>query len=203
MIFGSDYDKSLWLIMKSNKKNRDKIVDFIKNIPEELYLQIREKLMIVDEYRSKKMRFYDENGIYFHDNLEKDGKLYYYMIDPYSYSLTLGYSVVNSDGYGYKSVFELLLKPNEDFEYISRDGRFIGYVSPDENALLRDDSRKLTLTSGMLSNTSFRFMITDSSWGEIVNIGIVNVKDVPNELDLVSLEDGNKLVRRKKKMGKR
>lgn len=36
MIFDKDYDTSLWFILKSDEKNRKEIVEFIKEIPEDI-----------------------------------------------------------------------------------------------------------------------------------------------------------------------
>lgn len=44
MIFSSDFDRTLWFMLVSDKKNRNDIAEFIKNIPEELYDRINQEL---------------------------------------------------------------------------------------------------------------------------------------------------------------
>ena len=51
MIFNSEFDKSLWLMIKGDIKNRKKIVDFVKSIPYELILDIRDNLVEYDKYK--------------------------------------------------------------------------------------------------------------------------------------------------------
>ena len=41
MIFNKDYDSSLWNIIVVDRENRKDLVDFIKEIPEELFHNIK------------------------------------------------------------------------------------------------------------------------------------------------------------------
>ena len=40
MIFDNSFDKSLWMIIKCDRKNRKRITDFIKSIPDDFQLMI-------------------------------------------------------------------------------------------------------------------------------------------------------------------
>ena len=50
MIFNDDYDASLWCIVKGDKKNRKQLVQFLRELPEELIWKIRETLAKADRY---------------------------------------------------------------------------------------------------------------------------------------------------------
>jgi len=41
MIFGKDYDASLWYIVRADKKNGKELIEFIKELPNDLILEIR------------------------------------------------------------------------------------------------------------------------------------------------------------------
>ena len=67
MIFDKNYDRSLWLLLASDKVNREKIIDVIKNIPDELNEKI---CLIIEKYNkdfvdSEEIRFEVGNLIYF------------------------------------------------------------------------------------------------------------------------------------------
>ncbi len=102
MIFDNDYDNSLWYIVKADKKNRKELVDFLKEIPEELFDIIRKAIKEINggyledtndpisfRYKCKNSDFYYDCNIDSFDmgiNIEKgidDGKMgkpLFYMI---------------------------------------------------------------------------------------------------------------------------
>ena len=45
MIFSSDFDRTLWLMLISDKKNRKDIAEFIRNVPNDLYDRIHQELI--------------------------------------------------------------------------------------------------------------------------------------------------------------
>ena len=51
MLFDKNFDKTLWLLIKDDRRNREKIVDFIKSIPNEFMLMIQEGLFEYEKYK--------------------------------------------------------------------------------------------------------------------------------------------------------
>ena len=45
MIIDKGYDISLWCILSADKKNRTQIIEFIKSIPQELLIKIRDGIL--------------------------------------------------------------------------------------------------------------------------------------------------------------
>ena len=62
MIFGNDYDNSLWYMLNVDNDNREEIINFLKELPPELIFKIRKVINALynGEYkRSKKSTIYD------------------------------------------------------------------------------------------------------------------------------------------------
>lgn len=124
MIFDSEYyDNSLWLMIKADKENRMKIVEFIKNIPELMLIEIRECV------RSYKHNQIDNYG--FGQYMTSDKCVYCYTIDG------IGNLIINKSiflGDGYSTVMELCLSINDDLTealdvgYLVNDGHKIDYT---------------------------------------------------------------------------
>jgi len=55
MIFGNGFDEALWYMLKADRKNRKRIVEFIKGIPEELLEEIKSA---VEQYQKWKKEGY-------------------------------------------------------------------------------------------------------------------------------------------------
>ena len=82
MIFSNNYDKILWLILKNDKINRERILEFIENIPLEFLENIKDSIREYEEYKldncfsKKKKNFYGEYYIgckyLYHFNIDKD-----------------------------------------------------------------------------------------------------------------------------------
>ena len=52
MMFSGCYDKSLWLILKNSNWNiRNGIIDFVKNIPDGLYMDMKNKIYVSEKNR--------------------------------------------------------------------------------------------------------------------------------------------------------
>lgn len=128
MIFDSTYDKSLWFMLKGDKSNRDKIVQFIKAIPEDLYLMIQESLVKYNKYKvdgnTKVVSF---NG----QTYGSFGDIYWFNIDTNTGSLWLGRCVLTC-GDLYFDDFEIELSSydhDSELRYFSKQS--IGEVSFD------------------------------------------------------------------------
>ena len=44
MLFNEEYDKSLWLILSGDSKNRDIILKFVDSIPKSLYKELNKSI---------------------------------------------------------------------------------------------------------------------------------------------------------------
>ena len=96
MIFNKELDKALFLILKNDKKNRKDIVNLIKNMPEDLYLDI---LKTYEEFPNMRSEFANNK--------------YACIIDKEKLSINL---------YDHKSDINmnLVLSTNEDIGYFSK-----------------------------------------------------------------------------------
>ena len=65
MIFNEKFDNSLWLMVNNDKNNKDDIVAFVKNLPNELYQLIYSRLDEYKQYREGKIDVLEnsDNGI--------------------------------------------------------------------------------------------------------------------------------------------
>lgn len=54
MVFGLGCDRTLWLILKNDKRNRKTILNFIKSIPSSIFVEIRKK---IEEARNSSRMF--------------------------------------------------------------------------------------------------------------------------------------------------
>lgn len=101
MIIDKDYDRILYLMMEVDNDNKMRMLDFIKSIPSELYVEIHKSM---EEYRFKKNEgdvdfFLDDwSGTF----LTEDGKYYYYSLD--SYGLLLGLDI------NYETIIRIFIK---------------------------------------------------------------------------------------------
>ncbi len=66
MLFGKVYDDTLWLMLKADNKNREKIIEFIKELPEEVILKIRQDItrVMTKPGKSVVQNLYDANTRY-------------------------------------------------------------------------------------------------------------------------------------------
>ena len=75
MIFDKDYDASLWYILKLNKKNREDIAEFIKEIPEQLLDNIR---ISIKKLKKGIFEFDQQTSDFYRYISDKLPKVYYY-----------------------------------------------------------------------------------------------------------------------------
>lgn len=68
MIFDNNYDRVLWLIIKNDKSNRDRIISFIKSIPEDFVIRIQNTLVEYNKYKldNENIPFYKREYRSFH-----------------------------------------------------------------------------------------------------------------------------------------
>ena len=83
MLFDNNFDKTLWLLIKSDRRNRGKIIDFVKSIPDEFILMIQEGLVEYEKYKL-------ENDCISFDDREYrcfDNQMYNSMGELYSFNI--------------------------------------------------------------------------------------------------------------------
>lgn len=199
MIFDKEFDKSLWMILSADKKNRNKIVEFIRSIPERLQEEIKKSISIYREYEM------DDDSVCLDDSLlngnyeTQDRILYWYEYDDDFGSLELGYSVYN--GERYEEAFELTLEPcGNKIEYF--EDEYIGNLEYDIT-----QSGYITTCSEIEYNmiktpfgTFVVSMLDDRNNKEKLGISRVNLRNMPDEMFMTDLNNNDsvkRLVRRK------
>ena len=191
MIFNCEFDKSLWLMIKGDIKNRRKIVDFVKSIPYDFILSIRDSLIEYDKYKIENVgiSFDDREYRCFDKQMYNNvGELYSFNIDVRKDTLSIARSIyVMGLGTYYKDFSIELVNINKDLNLskINDIGK-VCYLMNGVNDLkkigygIMDIGLSNVLMSS-LNNDIYRFC------------GFVNVdKDINLELD-------SKLIRIRKK----
>jgi hypothetical protein len=171
MEFGLGYDKSLSIILTNDVRKRGIIVDFIKQFPKKLYLDLLNKLD-----NNLEDKYYEEFRV-------KD-IIYFYLIDRKDGCLTIG-SYMKKDSYN-NSIFILKLYPYNELD----DSLILGnviyqYKEPDKKNINVCDRVKYSLeknSSGMdfvrfygyrllFNKVTKRIMVDDSlSFDEIISL---------------------------------
>lgn len=89
-MFSQEFDRSLWLMLISDKNNREDIINFIKSIPNELYKQIRIQLDKYEKYEQSDINILDREDICLYGSCNGKYDLkYYFVIDMIQNSLTI------------------------------------------------------------------------------------------------------------------
>ena len=117
MLINETYDKSIWLMLCSDRVNREKIVDFFNSVPTEFYNKLRISLGF---YVSKEMNFSINKQDRFYKSflsgeMKTPGDMrYWYMIEPNTGALSLGENVIDEEeGFEY-SLFHMILYPIDE-----------------------------------------------------------------------------------------
>lgn len=198
MIFDKNYDKILWLILKGNKDNRERILEFIGSIPNHFLIKIQNTIKEYEEYKLDNNNLVKKNfnGEWF------DGEkyLYHFNIDKDSDTLFVGrnifkYGIVNND-------FGLLLTNDIDFKIIDNFCEYlIGKVSYDYE-LINDGSKVIqgeyTSVDYKLLNVIFGNVIVTSNKNRIFFKDRMNFVDTDKIPDDYNLDNIKKLFRGKK-----
>ena len=120
MIFNSEFDRTLWLMIKGDINNRKRILDFIKSIPYELILDIRDYLIEYDKYKKENEGIFYDNREYrtFNKQLYSSvGELYSFNIDVRKDILSITKSIYVMGVY-YKNISIELVNINKDFNLL-------------------------------------------------------------------------------------
>lgn len=111
MIFDKRYDKTLYLILSVDDKNRDKIIDFITRIPKELYEQIRIGLEMQDKYNKGEIKKFPSG--YLSNFILVGDREYSYAICGDTLEL---YDCIRVDQYSYKPIFQMSLESFDNYK---------------------------------------------------------------------------------------
>lgn len=194
MIFNEELDKSLYLILESDSKNKSNIKCFVESIPDELYQKIYDKLEEYKEYRLRHLDMFDLEDFFLRDecNYYENRFKYSFVIDLVANSLSITRSMlVNGE---YKDDYELTLCMGCRYNDVNISGRqsigsFTNYIT------------KIN-TEYDLINTLIGFMVEYSNYDyKRLSEGFKKYKRV--NLDLISSKinsSGNRCLSRVRKI---
>ena len=123
MILDNNFDKSLWIMIKGDRKNRKRIVDFIKSIPYEFILMIQEGLTEYEKYKieNEGIPINDREYECFDNQMYNNiGELYSFNIDTKMDILTITKSIYILGSY-YRNFNIKLININNDNKSMIRD----------------------------------------------------------------------------------
>jgi len=132
MIFGKNYDKTLKLLVDGDNKNRDKIIDFIRSIPNEFLERIQKTIVEYDNY---KLNNKNNNKLFCGDCYGVDGNLYSFYIDKDADILLLSKLVCNFGLY-FNDMSLVLGAYNDNITCDLK--KYIGYLICDYNYVVGD-----------------------------------------------------------------
>lgn len=184
MVFGKGYDESLWLILQSDRKNRREIIDFVNSIPEEMFIQMYKSIDLVKGYIKGNVSFNYRSYLGLNGFIETSNYiLYWYCVDPYNGTLTLGYSVY--DGKNYDEAFEMSISLFDCSNLYASER--IGTVEKD----------KRINKSGGVTGEFFTYALVKSDFGFRM-VCETNNKKVSRNININKLFDGSCLLDIKK-----
>jgi len=109
--------------LENDRRNRNEIANFIKDIPNDLNLLIEDKLGVYEEYLNGKRSFYEGNAVFcLSDSLKFNSDyMYSFIIDMVEDSITIKKSKINKDGLENEN--ELVLCAETTYNSISTLGK--------------------------------------------------------------------------------
>ncbi len=206
-MFNVNYDKTLSLMLAGSKSKRERIIEFLKEIPLELLNQMYKSFDEYQEYldRNKNISLMDKEIINFSGKFITNGEMvYWYNIESWSGTLDLGKCICYMGDE--INVFQMTIYPYNQQDYnnmkIGDDNalgeilyNFVEDVIDDKLCMVDRDSMDFTLIKKTLGNV---VMAREYSDGIRRRYNLVNMKNIPDILDVNKL-DQNRLVRSRKK----
>ncbi len=86
MIISKEFDDSLWMILKTDKKNRKELVNFVKSIPDKLLFELQEDVKNLKDSKNEKVDIVNETDGY-------NGEKYSYYLNEKFLEITKYYIV--------------------------------------------------------------------------------------------------------------
>jgi len=203
MIFDENFDRALWLLVASNKKDSEKICEFINFIPDYIYNDIQKKLT---EYYdcSKKVK---KNIIYDGCLVGNDGYEYYIVVKVRSDKLYFKVLRWKENIERIEEQYNLILKEMY-IDYLDNmkfgDIKGIGKYSYEINKINDDgmDTEEYTRVYN-LNKLAFGFVITSFKKRVPKKVKYVNLfKNIPKEIyidDFSTEENINGLIKKRKR----
>jgi len=190
MIFNV-FDNALWLILKNDRKNRKKILEFIKSIPGEFIVDIQKSIVEYYQYMINNVGKNDEDidkRTFSGEIYTIDGYFYSYQIDTDKDMLFIGRSIYENGRYYNDFRLSLVVVDSKVDNMCNKNIGGILSSSLFEERLSVDytvfDTKIGFLMLKFINNNNYKLC------------GILN-KDVPDNYELDEFE--NKFVRIKKK----
>ena len=184
MLLGKGYDRSLWMMLKINKVDRNNIINLINEIPCELYDEIRNKIYSINCGIEKD----DENKN--NGNCIMGDRKYYYRINPYNYCLSIGRS--KKDGDIYNEEIELNLGCISRDNLINEHNLIVSSIQYNNG-----DIRNLCLGDHVLCWNCCRYTLITDDYGNIEGIDIINVNSIQDRCCDKNIIDKRMLVRKR------
>lgn len=191
MLFDKNFDKSLWLLIKGDRRNRGKIVDFVKSLSSEFILMIQEGLLEYEKYkkRNEEIPLNDREYECFDNQIYNGlGELYSFNIDPKKDILSITKSIYILGSYYRNFSIKLMnISENKD-KSMMRDIGCLCYPI--------DGVGNLRKVNYSIMDIGLTNVLVSSSNNDIYRFcGIV---EIDNDVDLNLDNINRKLVRTKK-----
>ena len=200
MVINSSFDRSLWLMLACDRKNRYDIADFIRNIPNDLFERIYVELKMCskrdDSYPLRKITKAFRN---------EDNDTYFYDISVNMEQIIINLSIWKWNDSSYHDVRQICIYPltleeikNIDSEYPKYIGDYYHTISKMSflynTVICNGNDRGYELIYG----DKYEVIIQDVD-GKLEKT--INIDRIPNEIninDLVNKKSINKLVRKRR-----
>lgn len=180
MFFGDVYDKSLYLIIKYNKRDRDMLLDFLKIIPLEFKMMIRDK--ICEYEKNVSMGLSASNNDYNLDIYTKEGYLYLFNIDINTGLLSISRSFYQYGAY-YKELEVKLFKYNNMDSYDRKDVGGICYGFNNNIDVNRNNRlSRLKEYNYRVLNISYKNILLLFENNRFIGIEKIDMNNIDNDL---------------------
>lgn len=205
MIFDKGYDFSLWCILSTDKKNRTKIIEFIKSIPQEFLNKIRDGILQYRIYEQNNSN--EEFDLYDSVSVDKETCFSFQLTDVGTLRLSKEIIDKNDSELPYNPVFEIVLEDclgcldKEHFDNF--DEEYLGAIESD----IKTTKNSITCNESEynLIKTPFGYIVTHNDENKFifkVSSKFINLNKMPNDLNMAVLEKIDKQKSLKKKIGK-
>lgn len=195
MIIDKGYDVALWCILSADKKNRPKIVEFIKSIPQELLTKINDGILQLKKHEQSESN--EEFDLYDSVDVDEDTCFSFQLTDDGTLRLSKDVRDKNDCNLPYNSVFEIILLDCLcclDKEYFENfDEEWLGTVESDIKTtknLITCNEREYNLIKtpiGHLVTYNRENALIVKAFGRFINLN-----KMPDDLNISDLDKFNK-----------
>ena len=195
MVINSSFDRSLWLMLVCDKKNRYDIADFIRNIPNDLFIRMHDELDGCDNLCLRKITKAFRN---------EDNDTYFYDISLNMEQIIINLSIWKWNDSSYHDVRQICIYPLTLDEIKNIDSEYPKYIGDYYHTI----SKMSFLYNTVICNGNDRGY--ELIYGDEYDVVIqdvdgkleknINIDRIPNDIDmfdLVNKKSVNRLVRKK------